>query len=113
MANVTPPIPPSQLLAIQGNRADHGLARYLHFSRAMWMLDAVRAYQKKGCLFILSAQKTPRLVEALQAARWTGSPRTDADGQCEFRYQPEGWGQAYRFIALRYHKKRRTGPLEE
>jgi hypothetical protein len=31
--------------------------------------------------------------------------RTDGDGQCEFRYQPEGWGQEYRFIALRYKKK--------
>jgi hypothetical protein len=29
----------------------------------------------------------------------TSGPRTDADGQCEFRYQPQGWGQAYRFIA--------------
>ena len=53
----------------------------------------------------MSAQKTPRLVEELRSARWTGSPRTDADGQCEFRYQPEGWGKAYRFVALRYLKK--------
>src|SRR5258708_14609726 len=29
----------------------------------------------------------------------------DADEQCEFSYQPEGWGKAYRFIALRYQKK--------
>jgi len=28
-----------------------------------------------------------------------------ADGQCEFRYQPEGWGKAYRLVALRYVKK--------
>jgi hypothetical protein len=48
------------------------------------------------------ARKTSRLVDALKAADWKCSPRTDADGQCEFRYQPEGWGQAYRFIALRY-----------
>ena len=65
----------------------------------------MEAYEKHGCWFVLSAQKTPRLVEALQVARWTGSPRTDADGQCEFRYQPEGWGKAYRFIALRYVRK--------
>ena len=42
---------------------------------------------------------------ALQVARWSRSPRTDADGQCEFRYQPDqpdGWGKAYRFVALRY-----------
>ena len=67
--------------------------------------EAVEAYEKHGCGFMLSAQKTSRLVEALKAARWTGSPRTDADGQCEFRYQPEGWGRAYRFVALRYERK--------
>ena len=59
---------------------------------------------------MLSAQKTTRLVEQLQTARWTGSPRTDADGQCEFRYQPEGWGRAYRFVALRYQKKAKPKP---
>jgi hypothetical protein len=65
----------------------------------------VAAYEKHDCRFVLSAQKSPRLVEELKAARWTGSPRRDADGQCEFRYQPEGWGKAYRFVALRYQKK--------
>src|SRR5205807_7514992 len=43
----------------------------------------------------------------------TGSPRTDADGQCEFRYQPEGWGRAYRFVALRYVKKPKPNKLNE
>ena len=41
----------------------------------------------------------------LKAADWTGSPKTDADGQCEFRYRPEGWSKTHRFIALRYEKK--------
>jgi hypothetical protein len=67
--------------------------------------EAVEAYEKQGVQFIVSARKTSRLVEELQAADWKRSPRTDADGQCEFRYQPEGWGQAYRFLALRYEKK--------
>jgi hypothetical protein len=67
--------------------------------------EAVEAYQKHGCRFVLSAQKTPRLVQELKAARWTGSPRTDADGQCEFRYQPEGWAKAHRFVALRYQNQ--------
>src|SRR5229473_1668940 len=70
--------------------------------------EAVEAYQKRGCRFIMVARKTSRLVEELKAADWKRSPRTDADGQCEFRYQPEGWGQAYRFIALRYEKKPTT-----
>jgi hypothetical protein len=69
--------------------------------------EAVEAYQSRGVQFIVSARKTSRLVEALWAADWKPSPRTDADGQCEFRYQPEGWGKAYRFIALRYRKKPR------
>jgi hypothetical protein len=67
--------------------------------------EAVEAYQNRGVQFIVSARKTSRLVEELKAADWKRSPRTDADGQCEFRYQPEGWGKAYRFIALRYLKK--------
>ena len=67
--------------------------------------EAVEAYENKGLQFIVSARKTSRLVEKLKAADWKRSPRTDADGQCEFRYQPEGWGQAYRLIALRYLKK--------
>jgi hypothetical protein len=66
--------------------------------------------------FILSAQKTSRLVEELKTADWKQSPRTDADGQCEFRYQPQGWGKAYRFLALRYVKKpkpRETNEAEQ
>jgi hypothetical protein len=51
------------------------------------------------------ARKTARLVDELIAADWKPSPRTDADGQCEFLYQPEGWGKAYRFVALRYEKE--------
>jgi hypothetical protein len=46
-----------------------------------------------------------RLVDELKAADWKPSPRTDAGGQCEFLYQPEGWGKAYRFVALRYEKE--------
>jgi Transposase DDE domain group 1 len=54
---------------------------------------------------LLVARKTSRLLMTLQSARWRPSPRTDADQQCEFWYQPEGWGKACRFIALRYQKK--------
>src|SRR3984885_8688391 len=67
--------------------------------------EAVEAYQNGGVHFILSARQTSRLVEELKAAEWKLSPRTDAAGECEFRDQPEGWGKAYRFIALRYVKK--------
>ena len=67
--------------------------------------EAVEAYESKQCQFVISARKTSRLVEELRAAHWTGSPRTDADGQCEFRYQPEGWEKSYRFVALRHVNK--------
>ena len=53
------------------------------------------------------------MIDELKAAHWRGSPRTDADGQCEFWYQPEGWPKAYRFIALRYRKKpKASAPAE-
>ena len=86
---------------------------YARADSGFYCRAAVEAYQKHGCRFVLSAQKTPRLVEELKAARWTGSPRTDADGQCEFRYQPEGWGKAYRFVALRYYKKPKPNKSSE
>jgi hypothetical protein len=66
--------------------------------------EAVQAYEKFKCRFIVVARKTSRLVEKLVAAEWKPSPHTDADEQCEFRYQPEGWSKACRFIALRYEK---------
>ena len=75
--------------------------------------DAVAAYEGRGVQFILSARKTARLVEELKAAVWKPSPRTDADGQCEFHYQPEGWEEAYRFIALRYKKKPKPATADE
>ena len=75
--------------------------------------EAVEAYQSRGVQFIISARKTSRLVEELKAAVWQGSPRTDADGQCEFRYQPEGWGKAHRFLALRYQKQPPASAPEE
>jgi len=67
--------------------------------------EAVEAYERKDCQFIISVRKTSRLVELLKAAAWKTSPKTDADGQCELRYQPEGWAKEYRFLALRYKKK--------
>jgi Transposase DDE domain group 1 len=78
---------------------------YARADSGMYCRETVETYEKHGCRFVVAAHKTARLVEELKAARWTGSPRTDAEGQCEFRYQPEGWGKAYRLVALRYVKK--------
>jgi hypothetical protein len=83
------------------------------FARAdsgFYCSEAVQAYQKAKVHFIIVARKTSRLLEQLQTADWKPSPKTDADEQCEFRYQPEGWGQAYRFVALRYKKKEEKIP---
>ena len=49
----------------------------------------------------------------MKAAEWTGSPKTDADGQCEFWYQPESWSKAYKFIALRFEKKKEVSSAEQ
>lgn len=81
---------------------------YARADSGFYCAEAVEAYEKAGVQFIISARKTSRLIDELRAAEWTGSPKTDAHGQCEFRYQPEGWRQAYRFLALRYEKKQAT-----
>ena len=46
------------------------------------------------------------MVEQLRQTEWKPSQKTDAEWECEFRYQPEGWKKEYRFVALRYEKAR-------
>jgi hypothetical protein len=87
--------------------------RYARADSGFYCREAVETYEEYDCTFVISAKKTTRLVEELKAARWTGSPRTDADGQCEFRYQPEGWNKAYRFVALRYQKEAKPKQASE
>src|SRR6202790_4078094 len=65
---------------------------------------AVEAYEEFDTRFVVSARKTPRLVEELNQAAWKPSPKTDGEAECEFRYQPDGWKKKYRFVALRYEK---------
>jgi len=81
------------------------------FARAdagFYCWEAVQAYEKAKASFLIVARKTSRLLEELEKAAWRPSPNTDADEQCEFQHQPEGWGKAYRFIALRHLKKDET-----
>jgi hypothetical protein len=68
--------------------------------------EAVEAYEQFDARFVICARKTPRLLEQLRQAEWKPSPQTDADEECEFYYQPEGWSKPYRFVALRYEKGR-------
>jgi hypothetical protein len=86
---------------------------YARADSGFYCWDAVQAYEKRNCRFIVVARKTARLVDELKAADWKPSPRTDADGQCEFLYQPEGWAKGYRFLALRYEKKPEAGAADE
>jgi len=86
---------------------------YARADSGFYCWEAVEAYEKRNCRFIVVARKTARLVEELKTADWKRSPRTDADGQCEFFYQPEGWGKPYRFLALRYEKKPEAGQAEQ
>jgi hypothetical protein len=76
--------------------------------------EAIEAYlQKANCWFIVVARKTSRLVEELKRAEWKPSPETDADAECEFWYQPDGWGQPCRFVALRYESNRENVKVGE
>jgi Transposase DDE domain group 1 len=84
---------PSVVKQIYG-RADSGF----------YCREAVEAYAECKAHFVISARKTSRLVEQLRQAEWKVSPKTDADWECEFPYQPEGWNRPYRFVALRSEK---------
>ncbi len=64
--------------------------------------EAVKAYTNLKCEFVIVARKTERLLSELQVATWRRSPHTDADFECQFSYQPEGWDREYRFVGLRY-----------
>src|SRR5438477_1093496 len=75
--------------------------------------EAVDAYDERNCGFVIVARKTSRLVEQLEQAEWKTSPKTDANEQCEFVYQPDGWKKAYRFVALRYANDEEREPADE
>jgi hypothetical protein len=80
-------------------------------ARADWGFDGGEAVQaRRGGGLVIAARKTPRWVDELKAAEGKPSPRTDADGQCEFRYPPAGGEKAYRFVALGDVKKKKGEP---
>src|SRR5664280_1214546 len=70
----------------------------------------------RPCLVVFGASSRGRIPGSIAGKRckptrkpkqnssWRPSPQTDADEQGTFWYQPEGWGKAYRFIAVRYRK---------
>jgi hypothetical protein len=101
LRNVQKALPPG-VKQIYG-RADSGF----------YCREAVEAYEEFDARFVICARKTSRLVEELRQAQWKSSPKTDADAECEFRYQPEGWRKPYRFVALRKEKPREELEVEE
>ena len=101
LQNVQKALPPC-VKQIYG-RADSGL----------YCRETVEAYEEFDARFVICARKTSRLVEELRQARWKASPKTDADAECEFRYQPDGWSKPYRFVALRKEKPREELEAEE
>jgi hypothetical protein len=101
LRNVRQSLPPG-VRQIYG-RADSGF----------YCREAVEAYAEFDARFVICARKTSRLTEELRLAEWKPSPKTDADAECEFLYQPDGWSQPYRFVALRYEKTRAERETEE
>jgi len=87
--------------------------RFARADSGFYCWEAVEAYQKADCRFVIVARKTARLVEELRQAEWRSSPNTDAEAECEFHYQPQGWEKGFRFVALRYEKERKVGDEEE
>jgi hypothetical protein len=51
--------------------------------------ETVKAYTKMKCEFVIVVRKTGRWLGEWQAAARRRSPHTDADFECQFRYQPE------------------------
>jgi hypothetical protein len=47
---------------------------YARADSGFYCWEAVEAYQKRGCRFIMVARKTSRLVDELKAADWKRSP---------------------------------------
>ncbi len=101
LRNVRAALPPS-VKQVYG-RADSGF----------YCREAVEAYEEIDARFVICARKTSRLVEELRQGQWKPSPKTDADAECEFRYQPDGWSKPYRFVALRKEKPREELEAEE
>jgi hypothetical protein len=101
LRNVRAALPPG-VKKIYG-RADSGL----------YCRETVEAYEEFHAEFVICARKTARLVEELRQAAWKPSPKTDADAECEFHYQPDGWSKPYRFVAVRKEKPHEELEAEE
>jgi hypothetical protein len=90
-----------------------GVKIYGRVDSGFYGKEAVEGYEALDARFVICARKTARLVEQLRQAEWKPSPKTDAEAECEFRYQPDGWRKPYRFVALRKEKLREELEAED
>jgi len=90
-----------------------GVKIYGRADSGFYCKEAVEGYESLDARFVICARKTARLVEQLRQAEWKPSPKTDAEAECEFRYQPDGWRKPYRFVALRKEKPREELDAED
>lgn len=90
-----------------------GAKRFARADSGFYCGEAVEAYVKWDCKFVMVARKTAALLAELRKADWKPSPMTDADEECEFRYQPDRWKSAFRFVALRYDEPEGDEEAEE
>jgi hypothetical protein len=90
-----------------------GVKIYGRVDSGFYCKEAVEGYEALDARFVICARKTARLVEQLRQAEWKPSPKTDAEAECEFRYQPDGWRKPYRFVALRKEKPREELEAED
>jgi hypothetical protein len=74
-----------------------GPARVCAADSGFYCGDAVATYLERGCPFVIVARQTSRLLELWNQAEGKPSPMTDANEQCEFTCQPDGWGKALRY----------------
>ena len=79
-----------------------GAKRFGRADSGFYCREAIKAYQKWNCRFVVVARKTAALLRQLRGADWKPSPNSDADAECEFRYRPDEWTQEFRFVGLRY-----------
>jgi hypothetical protein len=86
---------------------------YARADSGFYCWAAVAAYLELCCQFVIVARKTEPLLAQLREAAWKSSPKTDADAQCEFTYQPDGWEKAMRFVALRYEHPPQADEVEQ
>ncbi len=83
---------------------------YARADSGFYCAEAVEAYEKAGVRFIISARKTSRLIDGLKAAPWT---LPEDQSRRPYLLSARRLSKTYRFIALRYIKKKQAPAAAE